>query len=147
MKRFVLDTNVLIEAMRDGEAEAELVAWQRRMAPFVFQHSVVIAELLVGAWNELAWKRWHRRWVEPAERLGRVIVPTYATWLRASRIISQLAGSERIPKRQFKTRFFNDCLIAATCREHGHSVVTHNLDEFALIATVEPSVRFFAPLP
>src|SRR5690606_19937318 len=126
MRGFVLDTNVYIHAMRDDEARAELAGWQRRLAPLIHQHSVVIAELLVGAGDEITWRRWRDRWVAPAERVRRVIVPGHAGWLRASQILSQLASAGAIKRGGVGPSFFNDCLLAASAREHGHRIITHN---------------------
>lgn len=147
MERFVLDTNVFIHAMRDAGARAELAAWQRRMSPHLHQHSVVVSELLVGARDEETWRRWHERWVAPAERIGRVITPGHGAWLRASRIVSRLVEIGRIQAGAVKPSFYNDCLLAATARESGHAIVTHNRADFELIALVEPSVRALPPFP
>lgn len=147
MERYVLDTNVFIRAMRSAEARAELAAWQRRMAPHIWQHAVVVSELLVGARDEETWKRWHERWVVPAERVRRILVPDYGIWLRASRIISRLAEAGSISPGGVKPSFFNDCLLAASSREQGHVIVTHNRDDFELIAQVEPAVRTSPPFP
>lgn len=147
MDRIVLDTNVYIRAIRDEGARSELAAWQRRMAPRIHQHSVVIAELLVGARDELAWRRWYNAWVRPAERVGRVIVPGHSTWLRASRIVSVLAMRGRIAPGAVRRGFFNDCLLAATARERGYRVVTYNRADFELIAEVEPAAAPLDPLP
>lgn len=147
MERYVLDTNVFIHAMRDAETRADLAAWQRRTAPRIFQHAVVVAELLVGARDETTWKRWHERWIEPAERVRRVIVPDYGAWLRASRIVARLAEAGAIRVGGVKPSFFNDCLLAATSREHGYLIVTHNRADFDLIREVEPAVRALPPFP
>ncbi|MEX2465260.1 MAG: type II toxin-antitoxin system VapC family toxin [Gemmatimonadota bacterium] len=147
MTGFVLDTNVFIEAIRNEAARAELADWQRSMAPRIWHHSVVVAELLVGAKDDATWKRWHERWVVPAERVRRIVVPGYGTWLRASRIVSRLADRGVISLGGIKPTFFSDCLLAASAREHGHVIVTHNREDFELIARVEPGVRTSPPLP
>jgi predicted nucleic acid-binding protein len=147
VKRFVLDTNVFIQAIRSAEARTELAAWQRSMAPYIWQHSVVVSERLVGAKDEQAWQRWHERWVLPAERVQRVFAPDYGAWLRASRIISRLAEAGRISVGGIRPSFFNDCLLAANSREHGYVIVTHNREDFALIALVEPAIRTSPPFP
>jgi predicted nucleic acid-binding protein len=147
VERFVLDTNVYVQAMRDAEARSELAAWQRSMAPHIWQHAVVVSELLVGARDEEAWKRWHERWVEPAERVRRVLVPDYGAWLRASRIISRLAEIGTISAGGVKPSFHNDCLLAAGSREHGYVIVTHNRADFERIALAEPAVRMSPPFP
>lgn len=147
MKKFVLDTNIFIEAMRNREARVELAEWQRALAPHVWQHAVVVSELLVGAKDEATWKRWHRRWVVPAERVRRVVVPGYSAWLRASRIISQLTESGWISAGGIKTSFYNDCLLAATARDHGHVIITYNHEDFDLIRRVEPKIPTAPPFP
>ncbi len=43
--------------------------------------------------------------------------------------------------------FFNDCLLAATAREEGHRIVTHNLADFERVASVEPSAAPLLPFP
>lgn len=147
MARYVLDTNVYIHAIRSADARAELAGWQRAMAPHIYQHAVVVSELVVGARDAATWSRWYERWVLPAERVGRVLVPGYATWLRASKIISRLSGMGRIGPGRVKPGFYNDCLLAASAREHGHVVVTHNQGDFDLIALVEPGFRAVRPFP
>lgn len=147
MRRFVVDTNILIHAMRDAEMGAELAAWQRLMAPRLYQHAVVISELLVGARNAEVWRRWHELWVQPAERVRRVLVPAYLTWLRASRIISDLYQLGHISAGGTKPGFFNDCLLAASACHNGFVLVTHNVSDFELIANVEPEFQVRRPFP
>jgi predicted nucleic acid-binding protein len=147
VEKFILDTNIFIEAIRDGTARVELAEWQRAMAPHLWQHAVVISELLVGAKDEATWKRWHERWVLPAERVHRVVVPGYGSWLRASRIISRLAQDGWISIGSLKPSFYNDCLLAATARDHGHVIITHNEADFNLIGRVESGVHTAPPFP
>lgn len=147
MEKFVLDTNVFIHAIRSADARVELAAWQRTMAPHLHQHAVVAAEILAGARDEATRKRWHERWIAPAERVNRVFVPGYGAWLRAARIITRLVEAGEIAPGTVKPGFFNDCLLAATSREHGHVIVTHNLRDFERIARVEQGVRAIPPFP
>jgi predicted nucleic acid-binding protein len=147
VEKFVLDTNIFIEAVRSRKARVELAEWQRAMAPHLWQHAVVVSELLVGARDEATLGRWYERWVVPAERVRRVIVPGYGSWLRASRIISRLAEGGWISVGGIKPSFYNDCLLAATARDHGHVIVTHNHEDFDLIGRVESEVRTAPPFP
>ncbi len=147
MRRFVLDTNVLIRAMREPDAARELAAWQRSRAPVIHQHAVVASELLVSAADLTTWRRWHERWVLPFERVRRVIVPAYSTWLRASRIVAGLAERGRMRAGSARPAFFNDCLLAASSVEHAFTLVTHDRRDFGRIAEVEPELRVAAPFP
>lgn len=145
--KFVLDTNVYIHALRDADARRELAAWQRRMAPFIYLHAVVLAELLVGARDEATLARWRRAWVEPAERVGRVITPGAGTWELAARLVVRLVHKRRVSPGGVPPGFLNDCLIAASAREEGLTIVTHNTTDFARIREADPAVRFMGRLP
>jgi predicted nucleic acid-binding protein len=147
VEKFVLDTNIFIEAIRNRKARVELAEWQRAMAPHLWQHAVVVSELLVGARDEATWKRWFERWVMPAERVRRVIVPKYGAWLQASRIISRLSEYGWISPGGIKPSFYNDCLLAATAWDYGHVIVTHNHEDFELIGRVGPKVPTKPPFP
>lgn len=147
MPRYILDTNIFTHAIRNDAARRELAAWQRSMAPFIYQHSVVSAEILIGARDSATFELWHERWIAPAERLHRVVTPTHSAWTRATQIITRLLESKWLPSGGVKQSFFNDCLLAASVREHGCTLVTHNLADFELIASVEPKLAFKSPFP
>jgi predicted nucleic acid-binding protein len=147
MARFVLDTNVFLHAIRDEAARRDLAAWQRRMAPHIHQHAVAVAEILVGAKDREILDRWHRRWILPAERLGRVFTPDYGAWKRATGIMVNLLEAGALHASGIRGSFFNDCLLAASGRDHGFTIVTHNVADFELIASVEPHLRVEPPFP
>ncbi len=147
MEKFVLDTNIFIGAIRNRKAREALAEWQRARAPHLWQHAVVVSELLVGAKDEATWRRWRDRWVAPAERVQRLIVPGYGAWLRASRIISRLSEGGWISPGGIKPGFYNDCLLAATALDHGHVIVTYNQAGFELIGRVESKVLTSSPFP
>lgn len=146
MKKFVLDTNIFIHAIRDAVFSEELAAWQRVTAPRIHMHAVVASELLVGARDEVTWARWHERVVAPAERVKRIVVPTYGDWLNATRIITRLVKVGAIAGG-IAHSFYNDCLLAASCRSQGLVIISHNLTDFELIARVEPSIEVIQPFP
>jgi predicted nucleic acid-binding protein len=58
----------------------------------------------------------------------------------ASRIISRLGEAGRINGGRVKPSFYNDGLLAAASREHGYMIVTHDRQDFELIALVAPAV-------
>ena len=47
----------------------------------------------------------------------------------------------------FARSFLNDCLIAASARDEGFTLVTRNLRDFDLVSEVEPGFRFVEPWP
>ena len=84
MPRYVIDTNLYVEAITTDEGNEALAAFQRRFAPFLFQHSTVAQEILAGAHSEASYREYHEDWVAPFEALGRVITPSHAAWARAA---------------------------------------------------------------
>ena len=147
MLRYVLDTNLYVEAIRSDEGNQALAAFQRRFAAFLFQHSTVAQEILTGARSESGYRAYHEDWVAPFEELGRVITPGHGTWMRAALILARLVDAGTISPGGFNRSFLNDCLIAASAREHGFILVTRNTEDFALIQEVEPRAGYVPPWP
>jgi len=145
--RYVIDTNLYVEAIRSDEANAALAAFQRRFPPMLFQHSTVAQELLAGAQDEVVHRRYHEIWVEPFEDLGRVITPDHGAWVRAALIMTRLVERGTMRPGGFSRGFLNDCLIAASAREHGFVLITRNTRDFEMIRQVEPSLATEAPWP
>jgi predicted nucleic acid-binding protein len=147
VRRFVIDTNLYIEAITNDAGNAALAAFQRRFAPFLFQHSTVAQEILAGAGDEADYREYHADWVAPFEDLGRVITPGHSSWLRAALIIARLVDAGLLSPGGFTRGFLDDCLIAASAREHGFTLVTRNTKDFALIRRVEPQLQYAPPWP
>ena len=146
MTRYVLDTNLFIEAARDRRKAEELKVFSSAFLPFLQFHSVVAQELLAGAITA----RWRRELVEavigPYARRGRVVVPSFAAWTRSGEIVAELVESKALPAGGVARSFANDALIAASCREEGLMLVTRNRRDLELIARVE-AVRWTEPWP
>lgn len=146
MRPYVVDTNLYVEAMRSEVGADALRAFYERFIPFVRLHSVVAQELLVGGVRPEVQRRIRKELLGPFEAVGRVITPTHRAWTRAGEIVAALVRAGRISPGGFGRSFLNDCLLAASVREHGFVLVTRNTRDFALIATVEP-VEVAAPWP
>jgi predicted nucleic acid-binding protein len=145
--RYVVDTNLYVEAIRTDEGNEALARFQRRFAPLLFQHSTVAQEILAGAADEMAYGEYHEDWIEPFEQLGRLITPTHSAWMRAALIMTRLVEHGERSPAGFNRSFLNDCLIAATAREQGFILVTNNTRDFALIRRMEPTLRYVPPWP
>lgn len=146
MPKYVLDTSLYVRATRDEERNRELQAFYRACAPFVYLHSVVAGELLAGAASPDLERRTLRHLVAPFEATGRLVTPGHAAWRRAGGIVARLVREKRLSPNGVPRSFLNDCLIAASARDHGLTVVTDNLRDFELIRTVEP-VEAVPPWP
>lgn len=147
MPKYIVDTNLYVDAIRTDEGNAALAAFQRRCAPSLFQHSTIAQGVLVGARDEGDYRRFHEDWVAPFEHLGRVIEPTHAEWMRAALIMVRLVERRHRSPGGFSRSFLNDCLIAASARDQGFVLVTRNVADFALISRVERGLRYVPPWP
>lgn len=147
MPKYVIDTNLYVEAITTDAGNEALADFQRRFAPFLFQHSTIAQELLAGARDEAGYREYHEDWVAPFEDLGRIITPVHSTWTRAALIMARLVGAGHRSPGGFSRSFLNDCLIAASARDEGFILVTRNEADFELIRRVEPRVEIAAPWP
>jgi toxin FitB len=144
--RYIVDTNLYIEATRNDDAADRLKAFYAHHLPFVHLHAVVVQELLAGAVSAQLARDTRRSYIEPFEAVGRVITPGYATWRRVGEIMAKLVRRKLLAPGGSRASFLGDCLIAASAREHGFMVVTKNHSDFELIAQVEP-VTIVPPWP
>lgn len=147
MPTYIVDTNLYVEAITTDEGNAALAAFQRRSAPFLFQHSTIAQEILAGARNESDYREYYEDWVAPFEDLRRIIAPSHTTWTRAALIMTRLVERGHLSPGGFSRSFLNDCLIAVSAREHGFVLVTRNTGDFALIGRVERGIRYQPPWP
>jgi predicted nucleic acid-binding protein len=106
---------------------------------FVFS-AVVIQEMMASATDDSELKRWTAAW-DAYEREDRLIVPTSADWLMASKVLYWLmqtrkkrAGGKSPPlKTGASQRMALDALIAVSARRHKATVVTVNYSDFEAI--------------
>ncbi len=146
MPKYVVDTNLYIQATRNDIARQALETFFVAFTPEVYLHSVVALELLAGAIAPELEQRTAERFVRPFERRERVITPTHGAWKLAAAAVMQLIRARRVSPNGIKTSFVHDCLIAASAREHGFVLVTDNVRDFELIHSVLPA-DFVPPWP
>lgn len=136
MPKYVLDTHLYIEATRGEEGSRALAAFYTRHTPSVWLHSVVASELLAGAVSRGLERRTRSSFLEPLERVGRLLTPSHESWKRAGGIVAELVRQREVRPGGFGRSFFNDCVIATSAREHGFVLVTANARDFGRIAAV-----------
>jgi predicted nucleic acid-binding protein len=144
--RYIVDTNLYIEATRNDEAADRLKSFYARFLPHVYLHSVVAQELLAGAVTTQLERDTRAEFIEPFQAVARVITPSPRAWLRAGEIMARLVRQKKLGPGGFKPSFLGDCLIAASAREHGFVLVTRNTQDFELIRTLEP-IQAVPPWP
>jgi predicted nucleic acid-binding protein len=142
-RRYTVDTNLYIDAMRTAEANAALVAFHAAYAPFEHLSAVVVQELRAGVRGRAA-ARLEAAVIAPFERRGRLVQPSYAAWKESGRVLAALVapnGWSTVARS-----FVNDVLLAMSCRESGIVLVTNNLRDCMRIAAVRP-FDFVPPWP
>ncbi len=134
MRPVLLDTSVYINAWRAGE-EADSI--KKGLSPYtpVWLSAVVLEELYAGA------SRSDGHVIERLERdfgrVGRILVPSRSDWVRAGKLLAQLAveyGYERVGQG----RLSNDALIAISAARQGITIMTANERDFARLAQFSP---------
>jgi predicted nucleic acid-binding protein len=142
-RRYTVDTNLYIDALRTAEGKISLSAFHAAYAPFEHLSAVVAQELRAGVRGSAA-ARLEDSILAPFERRGRLVTPTYAAWKETGRVLAELiapTGWNTVSRS-----FVNDVLLAMSCRESGMVLVTKNVADCARIADVRP-FDFVAPWP
>ena len=146
MQKYVIDTNVFIEAFRDPAANAELQRFHLLFAPFEYMSAVVAQELIAGTGTTSDRRKLERHVLAAYARRNRLITPSARTWEKSGPILADLVRREGLELRRVSKAFGNDILIAISCREAGCILVTDNTRDFERIARVS-NFRFVEPFP
>jgi predicted nucleic acid-binding protein len=146
VRKYVLDTNIFIEAFRDPAANAALQRFHLLFAPSEYLSAVVAQELLAGTRTPSDRRRVERHVLAVYARRGRVITPSQRGWEKSGAILSDLVRREGLELPRVSKAFGNDILIAVSCREAGCVLVTDNTRDYERIARAS-SFRFVEPFP
>ncbi len=144
-RKYVLDTNLFIGGLRHPEAKAQLQAFHSAFAPFEYLSAVVVQELRAGTKGGEDLRTLERYILEPFERRGRVVTPSYSTWSQAGDVLRELVRTEGQTPASARS-LANDVLLALSCREAGVTLVTENLRDFQRIRRLVP-FEFVPPWP
>ena len=142
-RRFAIDTNLYIDALRTETGKAALNAFYAAFAPFVHLSAVVVEELRAGARDRAA-ASLDANVIAPFERRDRVFAPSYAAWKESGRVLAELVRPNEW--RSVTRGLVNDTLLAMSCRQLGIVLVTSNVSDFRRIASVR-AFDFVAPWP
>jgi predicted nucleic acid-binding protein len=141
--KYLLDTNVYIEACRSEEKRARFRTTFFPLLPATFLSAVVAYELYVNAQDRRT-RRLVQEFIHPLERSGRIVSPTFVDWLEASEIVTAIEEKDRGWRSKLPA-LLNDILIALCARRIGATVFTYNGEDFRLIHRHKDfSLRIFA---
>lgn len=135
-RRYVVDTNVFIDAFRRPTANAELVRFHELAGPGEYLSSVVVQELRAGVRSAADRRRLERHLIERFAAAGRILTPSALAWARAGDVFAALRAREGLTPDRISKAFGNDVMLALSCREAGFVLITDNERDFARIAKV-----------
>jgi predicted nucleic acid-binding protein len=142
-RKYLLDTNIYIDAIRDPEKEQSLGIFLERNTPMTYMSAVVMEELRAGAVTDAQARALQDGIFGAFERRNRVAGPSAGAFKDCGRILATLFRQDGVPYRERPRSLVNDILIAITCRENGFTLVTAD-DDFK---TIRPHVRGFTYVP
>ena len=131
MAKYVLDTNIYIQALRDAERLRCLKRFLLRNGTSVHLASIVAMELRAGA-RTRAQQSAVEGLFEPYVSRGLVVTPTFEAFVHAGRVVAETSAKVG-DYATSPQRLANDALLAASCRESGVSLITANVKDFAAI--------------
>jgi predicted nucleic acid-binding protein len=129
--KYLLDTNVYLEAVRSEEARAQFRKTFYPLLPATYLSAVVSYELSVNAHNRRT-RTLLQDFVRPMERTGRVVTPTFDDWSMASEVVTAIEANEKSWRSKLPA-LLNDILVALSARRIGATLLTYNRDDFRLI--------------
>lgn len=132
-RKYVLDTQLFINAFRDPAANAVLQRFHRAFAPFEHLSVVVAQELRAGVKRNQDRRMVERHVLNVFERAGRTFAPSADAWHRSGDVLSDMARKEGLEISRLSKSFANDVLLALSCREAGCVLVTDNEGDFQRI--------------
>ena len=127
-RKYALDTNVFVDAFNSDAAAADLDAFFRRSLPVIFLSAIVVQELRAGVRTRSQVRQLERSVVGPFERRGRVFTPSAVAFKESGRLLAELATTEGRDFIRAHRSLPNDTLLAASCREHGITLISRDND-------------------
>lgn len=144
--KYVLDTQLFINAFRNAAANTTLQQFHRAYAPFEYFSVIVGQELLAGVRKPQDRKALERNVLKVFARAGRVFAPSGGAWHKSGDVLAAMARKDGLEIARVSKSFANDVLLALSCREAGCVLVTDNHRDFERIRRVVP-FEFVRPWP
>lgn len=131
--KYVLDTQLFINAFRDPAANEALQLFHSAFAPFEYLSVIVAQELRSGVTRPRDRHALEHHVLKVFERSGRVFAPSADAWHRSGDLLSDMARKDGLEVVRVAKSFANDILLALSCREAGCVLVTDNERDFRRI--------------
>lgn len=145
-RKYVLDTQLFINAFRDPAANDALQHFHRVFAPFEYLSVIVAQELRAGVQRVRDRRMLERLVLNVFKRANRTITPSTDAWHRSGALLAEMARQDGLEIARVSKSFANDVLLALSCREAGCVLVTDNERDFQRIRRFVP-FDFTKPWP
>jgi predicted nucleic acid-binding protein len=144
--KYVLDTNVYIDAFRGQEKAEDLKRFLTKHLPLTYLSSVVTMELRTGARTKQQAESLETEVFGPFEKRHRLFAPSANAFKEAGRILAALTKEGLFDLHAPNNSLIRDSLLAASCREHGFVLITNDADYQAIKRHLK-AFRYVAPWP
>ena len=144
--RYVVDTQLFINAFHDPAANEALQHFHRGFAPFEYLSVIVAQELRAGVRQPAGRKALEGNVLSIFERASRIMTPSANAWHRSGDVLAAMAKQEGLELARVSKAFANDILLALSCREAGCVLITENVRDFSRIRRFI-AFEFAAPWP
>jgi predicted nucleic acid-binding protein len=145
-RKYILDTQLFIQAFRDRSANEALQDFHRVFAPFEYLSVIVAQELRAGIQRPPDRKALGKNVLRVFARANRTITPSADAWHRSGDLLAEMARNEGLETGRVSKAFANDVLLALSCREAGCVLVTDNERDFSRIRRFT-QFEFMKPWP
>ena len=132
-RKYVLDTQLFINAFRDPAANEALQQFHRLFTPFEHLSVIVAQELRAGVRRAQDRKALERHVLRIFERRNRTITPSADAWHKSGDVLAEISRKDGLELARMSKAFANDVLLAMSCREAGCVLVTDNERDFQRI--------------
>ena len=144
--KYVIDTQLFINAFHDRAAGEALERFHRGYAPFEYLSVIVAQELRAGVRQPADRKALERHVLSVYERASRIITPSANAWHHSGDVLAAMVKREGLELARVSKAFANDILLAVSCREAGCVLITENVRDFSRIRRFL-AFEFVAPWP
>jgi len=131
--KYVLDTQLFINAFHDPVVNEELQQFHRAFSTFEHFSVIVAQELRARVQRPQDRKALQRNVLKVFHRANRTITPSADAWHRSGNLLAEMARQEGLEVARVSKAFANDVLLALSCREAGCVLVTDNQRDFQRI--------------
>jgi predicted nucleic acid-binding protein len=145
-RKYVLDTQLFINAFRDPVANERLQRFHRAFSPFEHLSVIVAQELRAGVRRAGDRQALERNVLTIFKRAGRTITPSADAWHRSGDLLAEMARQDGLESARVSKAFANDVLLALSCREAGCVLLTDNERDFERIRRFV-AFEFMKPWP